>query len=173
MLKWFSTFIHITPDDYEAWLEKLAHHGYHPKKVSQWSSVVMKFEEGEPKKYRYVLDIQPAPQSDYVSTYEEFGWELCGRMASTYLWRMEYTDERPESFSDNAAYQARNKRFVMAISFSFVLFLIAAIILTVGLFQMISSLDAVGFIQFGLGMALTYGMSAYLFWAMRKIRKSV
>lgn len=169
MLKWFSTFIHVTPADYEAWLEKLAVHGYHPKKVNQWSTVVMEFKEGEPKKYRYVLDIQPVPQPDYVSTYEEFGWELCGQMASTYLWRMEYTDERPESFSDGEAYQERNKRFVAAISFSLLLFFVVAIILTVGFSQMVTSLTIIGFIQFGLGMAFTYGIVLYLFQAIMKI----
>ncbi len=59
---------------------------------------------------------------DLFETYKDFGWELCGQMASTYLWRMEYKDERPESFSDEAARKDRNSRFVKAVSFSFILF---------------------------------------------------
>lgn len=142
MLKWFSTFIHVAPADYEIWLEKLAGKGFHPKKVSQWSSIVMSFEKSEPKKYRYVLDVQPVPQSDYVPTYEEFGWELCGRMANTYFWRMEYTDIRPESFSDSAAFEERNKRFATAVLLSLIPFLAAAIILTISFFQLRTSLTA-------------------------------
>ncbi|HEX9060509.1 MAG TPA: DUF2812 domain-containing protein, partial [Clostridia bacterium] len=64
----FSAFRYFIPADYEAWFEKLAEEGWHPQKVGQWSSVVMNFAKGEPKKYRYVVDMQAVPKKDYIRT---------------------------------------------------------------------------------------------------------
>jgi len=40
---------------------------------------------------------------------------------------MEYSDKRPEAFSDKDSIKGRNKRTILAISFSFILSLLASI----------------------------------------------
>lgn len=97
---YFSAFRHVVPEDFERWFEELTAAGWHPVKVGQWSSIAMRFERSEPRKYRYVIDMQAAPKRDYRPTYESFGWEFVGQMASAPVWHMAYAEERPESFSD-------------------------------------------------------------------------
>ncbi len=125
--RWLTAFRYVVPADYENWFEHMAADGWHPVKVGQWSSIAMHFEKGTPKTYRYVADIQPMPKKDYRQIYEEFGWEFVGQMASMMVWRREYTDERPESFSDAASRRDRNKRFIGAASVSFILFTLGAL----------------------------------------------
>ncbi len=55
----------------------------------------MNFVKEKPKKYRYVIDMQAFPKKDYKLTYQEFGWEFVGQMASAFVWRKEYAKERP------------------------------------------------------------------------------
>jgi hypothetical protein len=129
-LHWLTPFRYVVPADYENWFEEQAAAGWHPVKVGQWSSIAMRFAKGAPKKYRYVVDMQPAPKKDYMRTYQEFGWEFVGQMASAMVWRREYAGERPESFSDVPSRRARNKRFIRAVSFSFAMALLGG--LTVG-----------------------------------------
>ena len=88
----------------------------------------MRFEKGEPKRYRYVVDLQPAPRKDYKRVYEEFGWEFVGQMASSYVWRREYEGERPESFSDLSSRRSRNKRFFWAVAVSFIMLALGALV---------------------------------------------
>ncbi len=56
-IKWLSAFTYFIPADYEAWFEDLASKGWHPKKIGQSSSLAMVFEKGEPKQYKYVVDL--------------------------------------------------------------------------------------------------------------------
>jgi hypothetical protein len=127
---WFSAFRYVVPADYESWLEKMAAEGWHINHFRQWSSIYMTFTRGKPKKYRFVYDPQVSPRKDYIATYEQFGWEYLGRMASAHFWRMEYTGERPEAFSDKDSKVARNRRTLSAGSVSFFIFLLADLFLT-------------------------------------------
>ena len=126
-LYWLTPFKYVVPADYEDWFEKLALHGWHPVKIGQWSSIAMRFTKGEPKRYRYVVDMQPSPKKDYTRIYGEFGWEFVGQMASAYVWRREYDDERPESFSDLPSRRSRNSRFFWAVAVSFIIFALGAL----------------------------------------------
>ncbi len=172
MIKLMSTFMHPVPSEYEEWLEGLAQKGWHPKKFSQWSTTFLKFNKGDPKNYRYVLDIQPFVKKDYFETYKDFGWELCGQMASTYLWRMEYTDNRPESFTDESARKDRNSRFIKAISFSFALFVVAFIVFLACLVLTFGESSTSDKIQYILALSLFAVMLSYIGYAMLKIKKS-
>lgn len=127
----FSAFKRVVPSDFENWLEDMASKGWHIERVRQWSSIVMIFIKGEPKKYRYVYDMRAIVSKDYISTYEQFGWEYMGRMASANIWRMEYEHERPEAFSDRDSLVSRNNRTVAAVSFSFSIFLLAALAMAI------------------------------------------
>jgi hypothetical protein len=85
------------------------------------------FPAGKPKKYRFVYDPQVSPRKEYIATYEQFGWEYLGRMASAHFWRMEYEGERPQAFSDQEGLVDRNRRNLIAVSVSFFIFLAAVI----------------------------------------------
>lgn len=132
MIKWFSAYKHFQPAAYEAWFEKLALEGYHPIKVNQFSSFCMKFKKGDSKKYKYVVDLQAFPKKEYFDTYQNFGWEKVGQMASMFVWRKEYTDVVPEAFSDKESIQKRNARITKAISFSTVLAFLSSIVCWIG-----------------------------------------
>jgi hypothetical protein len=127
----FSAFRRLLPSDYENWLEQMALQGWHIDRFRQWSSIILVFKRGEPKRYRFVYDPQVSPRKEYIPTYEQFGWEYLGRMASAHFWRMEYEGERPEAFSDSESIVKRNRRTVTAVSVSFFIFLAA--VLSIGI----------------------------------------
>jgi hypothetical protein len=129
----FPAFKRVVPSDFENWLEDMAAKGWHIKRVREWSSIIMIFIKDEPKKYRFVYDVHPIIGKDYISTYEQFGWENLGRMASVNIWRMEYKDYRPEAFTDKDSIAGRNNRTVAAVSVSFSIFLLAAIAMSLAL----------------------------------------
>jgi hypothetical protein len=112
--EWFAAFRYIVPADFENWLEAQAREGWFCERVGQWSSIRMTFQKGEPAKYRYVADVQVHPRPDYLSTYEDAGWERVGQMASETLWRRKYEGERPEAFTDDASERARTLGFAGA-----------------------------------------------------------
>lgn len=138
----FSAFKRVVPSDFENWLEDMAAKGWHIKRVRQWSSIIMIFIKGEPRKYRFVYDVHAITGKDYVSTYEQFGWENLGRMASVNIWRMEYKDERPEAFTDKDSIATRNNRTVAAVSVSFSIFLLAAFVMSIALIFFSETLSA-------------------------------
>jgi hypothetical protein len=129
----FSAFRHLLPSDYENWLEQMATEGWHIDHIGQWSSVCMTFQHGEPKKYRFVYDPQVSPRKEYIATYEQFGWQYLGCMASAHIWRMEYEGERPQAFSDREGLVDRNRRNFIAVSVSFFIFLAAVIAISLAL----------------------------------------
>ena len=112
--EWFAAFRHTTPADFENWLEAQAREGWLCEHVGQWSSIRMTFERGEPATYRYVADVQVHPRPDYLSTYQDAGWERVGQMASETLWRRRYDGARPEAFTDAASKGARTRGFAGA-----------------------------------------------------------
>jgi hypothetical protein len=134
-------FRRVVPADLENWLERMAAEGWHINRVRQWSSLMMTFRRGEPKKYRFVCDFQASRRKEYMATYEQFGWEYLGRMASMYVWRMGYDDERPEAFSDRDSRVGRNRRTILAVSVSFTLFLIMILFYAVQLIFFSDSLS--------------------------------
>lgn len=140
----FPAFKRVVPSDFENWLEDMAKKGWHIKCIRQWSSIIMIFIMGEPKNYRFVYDVRSIASKEYLSTYEQFGWEYLGRMASVYMWRMEYKDDRPEAFTDKDSITSRNNRTLAAVSVSFTIFLLGVIAMSVALIffpDMISASD--------------------------------
>jgi hypothetical protein len=139
---YFSVFRHLLPSDYENWLEHMAAEGWHINHFRQWNSIVMTFHRGKPKKYRFVYDPQVSPREEYIATYQQFGWEYLGRMASAHIWRMEYEGERPQAFSDQEGLVDRNRRNLIAVSVSFFIFLAAVIAIGLALGFSSDSLSA-------------------------------
>lgn len=169
---WLSAFTNVVPADYENWLEQLAFQGWNIDHIAQWSSVVMTFHSSEPKKYRYIYDIQAFPKNEYKATYEQFGWEFVGQMASCFIWRKLYTDKRPESFTSLESLEKRNKQVVYAVSVSFTMFLIVSLVLITNLIIAFSSLSTSDKVQFILGTILSSSFTLYLGYVMRKIYKN-
>jgi len=169
---WFSAFKNVVPADYEKWLEDSALQGWQVDKIGQWSSVCMTLKRGEPKQYRFVYDMQAVPKKDYKTTYEQFGWEFVGQMASAFIWRKKYTQERPESFSDKESLKKRNRRVIAAASVSFFIFLLTAIIVTLCFVVNFRHLVPSDILQFILGMVLSYVFTIYMGYVMNKINKN-
>ena len=130
---WFSAYRWVVPADYEAWLETLAKQGWNLQRIRQWDSIRMTFHKTEPKQYRYVFDLNAFPKKDYKATYQQFGWEFMGQMASCFIWRKEYTGERPESFTDQDSLTRRNKRVRNAVLACFLIALLGLIGAAVGM----------------------------------------
>ncbi len=143
----FSAFRHLIPSDFESWLELMAAKGWHIDSIRQWSSILMTFKRGESKKCRFVYDPQVSPRKEYIATYEQFGWEYLGRMASAHIWRMEYEGERPEAFSDHESLIKRNRRNITAASVSFTIFLITTLVVGILLLFFTDSLSETDRIQ--------------------------
>lgn len=132
-----SGFRKVVPAEYESWLESMALEGWNIDKIHQWNSLWMIFERTERKKYRYVYDLQAFPRKEYRITYEQFGWELVGKMSSVYIWRKKYKDRKPESFSDPASLKKRSQQVLWALARTFVLFLASGVLLAYNFFLLI------------------------------------
>lgn len=169
---WMSAFINVVPADYENWLENMALEGWEIKKIGQWSSVCMTFEKGESKKYRYVYDMQTIAREDYKATYEQFGWEFVGQMASAFIWRKEYDEVRPESFTDLDSLEKRSKRVMAAASVSAVMFFLIAITISVLFIINFHRVGVGDLMQFILGLLLTYNITLYMAYVLYKINRN-
>ena len=163
---WFPAFKYVFPADFENWMEAMEAEGWHVDHVGQWNSLLMTFKRGEPKKYRFVYDIQPIARNDYKDTYKQFGWELVGQMASVYLWRMEYTDKRPDAFSDTESIAARNRRTVLAASVSFFIFLIWSLFMAIFLIFFPGALSHSDRVQFFWAMIFSLVVTSLIGFAM-------
>lgn len=167
----FSIFRHLLPADYENWLEQMAAKGWQVDHIGQWSSLCMTFRRGEAKKYRFVYDPQVSPRKEYIATYEDFGWEHLGSMASAHIWRMAYDGERPQAFSDREGLLERDRRNLKAVSVSFFIFLAAVIAssLALGLaFDTLSPADRIQLVIADVFFALIMLALGYVMLVMRK-----
>lgn len=171
MIEWFTPWRFVKPADYEEWFEKLAAKGRHPK-ISRLSAFCMKFVKGESKRYKYVVDLQAFPKEEYFDTYASFGWEYVGKMSSMFIWRKEYLDEKPESFSDAESLAKRNGRFVKAMSFSLAMCLIGSALLWTGFGVTLAENGVSDAAALGVVGALTLAISFLLAAVMIKIKKN-
>lgn len=128
---WWATYKYAAPADFEQFMERMAAEGWNVDQIKQWNSFRMVFHKTEPKKYRYVMDLHAFPKKDYVATYEAFGWKLMGKMASVYIWRKEYTDERPEAFTDTASREKRSANILNVFKGLIILMLAAIAVIAV------------------------------------------
>lgn len=111
-LKWFLPLRFTHPEDLENYYEEMDAKGWHKEKISQINSICTKFRRTDPKKNRYVVDLNPNSKTgDYVSTHQSSGWELVGKMSSMFIWRKAYQDNRPETFTDSITIKNKNKAF--------------------------------------------------------------
>lgn len=170
---WLSTFRYVVPADFENFMESLALDGWNVEKVGQWSSIKMDFYKTEPKKYRYVFDINIVPKNDYIATYKDFGWEFVGQITGCFLWRKEYTDIRPESFTDLESIERRNRNVRNAVIFLAVIFSVLFLAQILHLTISYNKSDFIDILDYFIEIVLFGLFSAYLFWVVLKIQKNI
>lgn len=61
---------------------------------------------------RYFIDYRDQVNPDYISIYEDAGWELVYRATGWLIWRMPYEGERPEMYTDTASIISHNQRMM-------------------------------------------------------------
>ena len=131
MIKWFSAVKNFAPTAYEKWFEQLAAAGFHPR-IGPFSFIAMRFDKGPFKKYKYVVDLNAGRKRDYISFYQNCGWEFVGKMASLYIWRREEDEDYIPAFSDRESLRKRNERVCKAMTFSTVCAFFASLLLWIG-----------------------------------------
>lgn len=95
------------PDKVEEWLEYMEMKSYNLVRMS-WSGNTFHFMKGKPRTIKYCTDYQNLVNDSYYEIHKSNGWEMIftSRPALTItkytLWRKEYTDERPEIYSDKS-----------------------------------------------------------------------
>ncbi|MBB6670359.1 DUF2812 domain-containing protein [Cohnella nanjingensis] len=104
---WFSW----DSDKIEQWIEEMEAQGWHLTAVTG-NAIHFAFEKGEPRRMRYCVDYQSARNRDYIALCQDAGWELLYDKMGWYVWRMPYTDTRPELYSDVDSLMDRNKRLI-------------------------------------------------------------
>ncbi len=172
-IEWFTAHRFAVPEEYEAWLERKAEEGWHPIKIRQFSSIRMVFEQGVPKKYQYSVELLGRLSGERKAMYADFGWEYVGRMSNVFVFRKEYTEKRPEMFSDRTSVVKRTERYVTAIWFSLGLFLMGFIInaglAAVKLFGHLAH----DWTDILISLAVCGGAAVYLFTVVKKLNKSI
>ncbi len=98
-------------------------------------------------------------------------------MSNIFVWRKEYEGEKPQSFTDRDSLERRNKRFVYAISFAFILFILTALVFAtltaLHLLGVTSPKEAVDFwVDRVLPIVLSGTFAWYLGYVISKIKKN-
>jgi hypothetical protein len=91
------------PDKVEEWLEDMEMQGYNLFRMNRFGNSFY-FIKGEPRTIKYCVDYQNFVNDSYFEIHKTNGWEMIFTNRSTLtkytLWRKEYTDEKPELYSD-------------------------------------------------------------------------
>ena len=118
-----------SPDNMENMLERMEATGWKLFQVD-FSGIRFKFTRGQEEKARYSVDYQPAADDDYLTLFEEDGWQMKWTGAGGwYLWRKPYTSERPEIFTESSSLIERNNRLLKLLMPLFILFIFVFIML--------------------------------------------
>lgn len=168
---WLVMLRKVVPAEFEQWMEQMALQGWNVDKLGQFSSLRMRFVKTEPRQYRYVFDMNAFPNQEYRSTYEQFGWESVGQMASCFVWRKAYTDERPESFTDRESLVKRNLRVRNAVALCLALFLLGIAGSLVGIGVSLHAGKTEKLIELLAETAFMLLIAAYLWWVIRQIHQ--
>ena len=170
---WFPAFRKVVPAEFEEWLEGLAQEGWNVENLGLFGAFRIKFRKTEPRKYRYVFDLNVLPKEDYTQTYRQFGWEFAGRMSNCFVWRKEYAGIRPESFTDNESLVRRNKQLRnIFIAVSVLIFIAIGFLITGGVVMNLygKSTESLALIP---ALVFFSAFSVYFRWVIRKINKNL
>lgn len=165
---WFLPFRRVVPADLELWFEQRAAEGWQPARLGQWSSLRTRLRSTPAATVRYVVDMQTRPRADYLATYEDFGWEHVGQMASMHVWRMPYEGERPEAFTEPSSRRARTVKVAAAAATAGALLLVGGVVeLVVSLATGDDGVDVLAGAAIGL-MGLAVCWAALTIWRHRE-----
>jgi hypothetical protein len=103
------------PEVIENWLEQKEAEGWHLFNIN--TQIIFNFVKAKPKKVRYCADYQSTLDPEYKALFQDAGWELVYKSAGWYIWRMEYTGERPDIYTDIESLMGRNKRLMTILGF--------------------------------------------------------
>jgi len=91
------------PDKIEEWLEDMEMKGYILVRIN-WLGTTFNFIKGESRTIKYCVDYQNFVNDSYFEIHKSNRWEMMFTSQTPLmkytLWRKEYTDERPEIYSD-------------------------------------------------------------------------
>ncbi|MFX3636642.1 MAG: DUF2812 domain-containing protein [Candidatus Pristimantibacillus sp.] len=107
------------PEKTERWIEAMEAEGWHLTRISL-NAIRFDFEKGEPRKMRYGIDFQNTQDPSYKEIFSDTGWELIYSGAGWYVWRMPYTEKRPEIYTDVLSLIERNKRLMSVLVFALI-----------------------------------------------------
>lgn len=171
MKKWLAALKYIKPGDMEDFLESSSREGIHLKMIGQAGLFYFEFEEGEPRKYRYVVDISALPKALYLQTLIEEGWEYMGKTGNCYVWRMEYEEKRPKSFADKICLRKHCNRLAIVALLAMLLCLGAAGALIYSAVLEYRYYDGytVRFIMYLVEALINLPLAVYFFWAGGKL----
>lgn len=113
----------------EKMLEDMALSGWHLYHMD-WMGIRFSFQKGDLLKVRYCADYQPTIDGDYLSIYQDAGWQMTWTGANGwYLWAKTYEGEKPEIFTDTSSLIDRNNRLIKVLKPLFMMLLILFVIL--------------------------------------------
>lgn len=98
--EWFMLFRYPVPADMEYYLEEQASLGYYLEPIGEKGLFYYEFSEAKSGKCKYMVDISKLPKSMYMETLIREGWQYMGTSGNCYIWKQQYTDERPKDMSD-------------------------------------------------------------------------
>lgn len=108
------------PEKLELWLEEQEAEGWHLYSIS--GQIRFHFVKSEPRKMRYCADYQRVLTPEYMRIFKDAGWELVYSSMGWYIWKMEYTVERPDIYTDMDSLIGRNNRLIAVLAgFSLIL----------------------------------------------------
>lgn len=91
------------PDKIENWLEDMEMKGYNLVSIN-WLGITFNFLKGESRTIKYCVDYQNSVNDSYFEIHKFNRWEMMFTsqipLMKYTIWRKEYTDERPEIYSD-------------------------------------------------------------------------
>ncbi len=111
-LGWF-----YSPDIHEEWLEEMELKGFNLIRMSKIGNSFY-FVKGETRKMKYHVDYQLRKNPSYFKINEESGWKLyftsLTRFFAISVWGQEYTEIKPEYYSDPESKVKHAKRFMLS-----------------------------------------------------------
>ncbi|MGE5396248.1 MAG: DUF2812 domain-containing protein [Chitinophagales bacterium] len=169
----FPFFTRVSPEKFEVWLEGMEKDGWHIDKLTQWNAFGITFKKETSRQYRYCYDMQFTARADYMQTFRDFGWEYVGQVASSRIWRKEYTGKRPDAFTDRETNDARVRRFGNSVMISVALSWILGIGLLYPVFFASAGLPDNDRLQLILCSIFCFALGFGLFSAHLRIRKDL
>ncbi|MHB1651467.1 MAG: DUF2812 domain-containing protein [Desulfitobacteriaceae bacterium] len=129
------------PDKVEKWLEDMEMEGYNLVRMS-WSGNTFYFIKGESRTIKYCTDFQNLVNDSYFEIHKSNGWEMIFTSQSPLmkytLWKKEYTDEKPELYSDKSHILKHARKQCLLYCVLYIPLIIMYIQLLVSTFRMFS-----------------------------------